>query len=64
MLCAHIVSNDSYTYLLMFFHFTLHCEVASDILPSQTFLYKNPLCTTFSSDFFSLSFLNQFVICN
>ncbi|KAG5296536.1 hypothetical protein I7I48_05381 [Histoplasma ohiense] len=63
MLHTCVVSNDSYMYLLMFFHSALHCEAASDILSSQTSLYKNLLCRTFSSDFFSLSFLNQFVIC-
>ncbi|KAG5291540.1 hypothetical protein I7I48_03377 [Histoplasma ohiense] len=63
MFHTHVASNNSYTYLLMFFRSVLHCGAASDILPPQTFPYKNPLRTTFSSDFFSLSFLNQFIIC-
>ncbi|KAG5291164.1 hypothetical protein I7I50_07891 [Histoplasma capsulatum G186AR] len=47
----------------MFFHSALHCSVTSDILLFQFLLYKNSLCTTFPSDLFSLSFLNQFIIC-
>ncbi|KAG5288234.1 hypothetical protein I7I48_10406 [Histoplasma ohiense] len=64
MLCICVVSNNSYMYLLMFFCSVLHCGAASDILSLQTFLYKNLFHMIFSSDFFSLSFLNQFIICN